>query len=159
MTFVYLHIKILEISYLGPPPVLTGGGRDWIWFGMEFSVMGWSMEMWKMNFTHAIWESKSARVGPQKGWYASQPVSQRTKWSGRIVLSQTLGITLSMPLESDFLTHTPLPFVGKILVAGSGPAAWSGCRHPDHVVGMLMRPLNGWLSRNHVLIRKNMAPR
>ena len=44
-----LVLRILEISYLGLPLMLTGGGGGCMWLGMVFGVDGLRMEMWKMG--------------------------------------------------------------------------------------------------------------
>jgi hypothetical protein len=56
-----LESRILEISYSGSPSISRGGGGDWVWFGITFGVVGWSMEMWKMGWT-ACMESGSQSV-------------------------------------------------------------------------------------------------
>ena len=56
-----LESRISEILYSGSPSISTGGGGGWIRLGMEFGVLGSSMETWKTGWI-AHMESGSWRV-------------------------------------------------------------------------------------------------
>ena len=56
-----LESRISNILYSGSPSISTGGGGDWIQFGIEFGVAGSSIETWKTGWT-ACMLSGSRRV-------------------------------------------------------------------------------------------------
>ena len=56
-----LESRVSEISYSGSPSMSTGSGGGWIHLGMEFRVLGSSMETWKTGWI-ARMESGSWRV-------------------------------------------------------------------------------------------------